>query len=203
MGGALVTPTPMRSRLTVALCLVLAAASGVQAQESSTLTSEEIEHLRAEVQKMGSSIQTMSRDLGRELAFVRDRLSLVIATTFLTSPPPSSDVVGVARVPVFGPRIEAETSRQRDALNVRVKRYDASGLRQVGNDIEVGSGQLQAVLPVDQNGALYVIEWWTSEGYTYSVQLRDGASELPVATVQVRPLQNKGRFFYVAYRLEQ
>jgi len=198
-----VTPTRTRSRLAAALCLALAAATDVQAQEGSTVNSEEIDRLRSEVQKMGASIQTMSRDLGRELAFVRDRLSLVIATTFLSSPPPSSDVVGVAKVPVFGPRIEAETSRQRDALNLRVKRYDASGLRQVGNDIEVGSGQLQVALPVDQNGALYVVDWWTSEGYTYSVQLRDGASELPVATVQVRPLQNKGRFFYVAYRLEQ
>ena len=197
------TPTRTRSRLAAALCLALAAATDVQAQEGSTVNSEEIDRLRSEVQKMGASIQTMSRDLGRELAFVRDRLSLVIATTFLSSPPPSSDVVGVAKVPVFGPRIEAETSRQRDALNLRVKRYDASGLRQGGNDIEVGSGQLQVALPVDQNGALYVVDWWTSEGYTYSVQLRDGASELPVATVQVRPLQNKGRFFYVAYRLEQ
>jgi hypothetical protein len=201
MRGALVRPKSTRTRI-LAACLVLAAVPG-QAQDRSVDPTEEIEALRSEVQKMGSSIQAMSKELGRELAFVRDRLSLVIATTFLASPPASSDVVGVARVPVFGPRIEAETSRQRDSLNLKVRRYDPSGLRPVGADIEVASGQLQVVLPVDQNGALYVVDWWTSEGYTYTIQLRDGASELNVASAQVRPLQNRGRFFYVAYKLEQ
>lgn len=196
------TPTSKRARLAVAACLLLAA-SPIDAQEAGAASAEDLERLSGEVQKMSSSIQTMGRDLGRELAFVRDRLSLVIATTFLSAPPPSSDVVGVARVPVFGPRVEADTSRQRDALNLRVRRYDASTLRLVGRDIEIGSGQLQAALPVDQNGALYMVEWWTSEGYSYSVQLRDGASDLPVATVQVKPLQNRGRFLYVAYKLEE
>ena len=163
---------------------------------------EDVKRLRDEMRGLQSSVQGMSKELGRELAFVRDRLSLVIATTFLSAPPPSSDVVGVARVAVFAPRIEAEIGRERDALHLRVKRVDASGVRPVGGDIQVPAGQLQVALPVDQNGALYIVEWWTSEGYSYSVQLRDGASELTAATVQVRPLQNKGRFLYVAYKLE-
>ena len=185
-------------RAALAGAALLSLTAAVAAQEDS----DETKRLREEVRGLQSSVQTMSKEMGRELAFVRDRLSLVIATTFLTSPPPSSDVVGVARVPVFAPRIEAEIGRQRDALHLRVKRVDAAGARTVGSEIQVPAGQLQVALPVDQNGALYIVEWWTSEGYNYSVQLRDGASELTAATVQVRPLQNSGRFLYVAYKLE-
>jgi hypothetical protein len=164
--------------------------------------SKELEKLRDQLREVDTSIQTMQKELGREIAYVRERFSLVIATSFLTSPPPSSDSVGVARVPVFGPRLEADTSRHRDSLNVRIKRVEASGMRVIGADLEVTSGQPSVPLPVDQNGALYVVEWWTSEGFNYPVQIRDGATEQPVATVQVRPQQNKGRFLYVGYRLD-
>jgi len=184
----------------VAAAVLWLAAAPARAEESEA--ARELEKLRGQMRDVETSIQTMHKELAREMAFVRDRMSLVIATTFLTSPPPSSDTVGVARVPVFGPRLEADNSRHRDALNVRVKRVEASGLRVIGPDLEATSGQPFVALPVDQNGALYVVEWWTSEGFTYPVQIRDGASEQPVATVQVRPLQNKGRFLYVGYRLD-
>ena len=45
-------------------------------------------------------------------------------------------------------------------------------------------------------------EWQTSEGHSYALVLEDGASGLPAATVQVRPQQTKGRFLFVAYRVD-
>jgi len=182
--------------------MVLMLATPAMAASSEGDPTAEIERLRGEITKMKGSIAEMGADLKRELAFVRDRLSLVIATTFLQSPPASSDVVGVARVAVFGPRIQVETVQHRDVLVLRVKRADASGLRPVGPDIEMAGGQTTAVLPVDQNGALYIVEWSTAEGYNYAVHLKDGATEAPAASVQVRSLQNRGRFLYVGYKLE-
>jgi hypothetical protein len=188
---------------TIALSAVLGAAMLLApVAQAQGPDDEEIKKLRDELQSLQASIQGMNKELGRELAYVRDRLSLVVATTFLQSPPIASDVVGVARVAVFAPRIEAETGRERDTLHLRVKRVDASGLRLIGPDLHLPAGTLQAPLPVDQNGALYVVDWWTSEGFTFTVQLRDGASELTAASVQVRPLQNRGRFLYVAYKVE-
>ena len=57
-------------------------------------------------------------------------------------------------------------------------------------------------LPLDQNGALYLVEWSTSDGHAYNLVLRDGASGQPAATVPVRPLQSQGRFVFVGYRVE-
>ena len=44
-------------------------------------------------------------------------------------------------------------------------------------------GRLAGVdLPIDQSGALYLVEWSTSEGHVYNLVLRDGATPiLPVA----------------------
>jgi hypothetical protein len=178
------------------LCLV----SLARAQEGATR--EDVEHLRGEVRDLQSSVQGMNKDLTKELGSVRDRLSLLIATTFLAGPPASSDVVGVARVAVFAPYIDVDTQRERDAVHFRVRRVEAGGQRVVGPDVTLPSGQLNVGLPVDVSGSLYVVEWWTSEGYTFTVRLRDGASDLTTATVQIRPLQNRGRFLYVAYKLE-
>jgi hypothetical protein len=190
-------------RLAVAL-LVLGTArlAAAQSESSRAESTADMDRLRAEVGKLDGSIHEIGGDLKRELAFVRDRLSLVVATTFLQSPPPSSDVVGVAHVAVFAPHIEADNAHHRDVLVLRVRRVDASGLRTIGPDIEIASGQMSTALPVDQNGALYIVEWSTAEGYSYAVQLKDGATEAPVASVQVRPLQNRGRFMYVGYKLE-
>jgi hypothetical protein len=59
-----------------------------------------------------------------------------------------------------------------------------------------------ADLPIDQNGALYLVEWSTTDGQSYNLVLRDGASGQPAATVPVKPLQNQGRFVFVGYRVE-
>jgi hypothetical protein len=189
-----------RCGLAVLVSMLVAAPRAGAGEGESTA---DIDRLRAEVGKLEGSIHEMGADLKKEMAYVRDRLSLMIATTFLQSPPTASDVVGVARAAVFNPQIEADISRHRDVLSLRVRRVDATGMRPVpGGDLDVGSGQMMVRLPVDQNGALYVVDWSTGEGDNYTVQLRDGATEQPVATVQVKPLQNRGRFLYVGYRLD-
>jgi len=41
-------------------------------------------------------------------------------------------------------------------------------------------------LPIDQSGALYLVEWSTSEGHVYNLVLRDGASGQLAASVPSR-----------------
>jgi hypothetical protein len=57
-------------------------------------------------------------------------------------------------------------------------------------------------LPIDQSGALYVVEWSTAEGHVYTLLLRDGASGQPAASVPVRDKQSEGRFVFVGYRVD-
>jgi hypothetical protein len=57
-------------------------------------------------------------------------------------------------------------------------------------------------LPLDQSGAVYVVEWSTSEGHLYDLVLRDGASGQPAASVPVKERQSEGRFVLVGYRVE-
>ena len=77
------------------------------------------------------------------------------------------------------------------------------------DDVDVGLGtrvlfviEVQTYLPIDQNGALYLVEWSTTDGQSYNLVLRDGASGQPAATVPVKPLQSQGRFVFVGYRVE-
>ena len=94
-----------------------------------------------------------------------------------------------------------ESAAFHDALALRVRRVEATALQTVG-DAEVGRDGVGAPLPIDVNGALYVVEWSTSEGHSYSLVLLDGASGLPAATVQVRPHQSQGRLVFVGYRVD-
>jgi hypothetical protein len=137
--------------------------------------------------------------MSAEVTEVRERL-VAPAAVFMAAPPPSSDTVGVAKTVVFAPRLEVDSGRRRDIVFLRIKRVEPGRLHPVG-DAELGNDGI-AVLPLDQNGALYVVEWSTSEGHTYDLVLRDGASGQPAATVQVRPLQSQGRFVFVGYRLD-
>ena len=57
-------------------------------------------------------------------------------------------------------------------------------------------------LPIDQSGALYIVEWATSDGNAYGLELKDGTSAQVVAAVQVKQLQSQGRFIFVGYRVE-
>ena len=142
------------------------------------------------------------RAMGGELARVAESSSGGgAAAAFQAGPPASSDSAGVAKTVVFAPRIEADASRRRDLVTLKVKRIVAGEVHSVGS-LEMSSDQLVAEIPIDRSGALYVVDWSTSEGHSYSLVLKDGATGLPAATVQVKPLQSEGRFVFVGYRLD-
>jgi hypothetical protein len=149
-------------------------------------------------------LDALSRDLravGSEVAAMKDRGGATTAGPFLAAPPPASDTVGVAKTAVFAPRVEAEATRRRDVVVLKVRRIEAGEVRPVAS-LELGTDQVAADLPIDQSGALYVVDWATSEGHSYNLVLKDGATGLPAATAQVKPLQNEGRFLFVGYRVE-
>jgi hypothetical protein len=173
--------------------------------------------LRAEKSRLESQVRTLSAQvLEREtlLASVREELSGVredvrelkerpqpVAAPFLASPPQSSDRLGVAHSAVFAPRVEVESFRRHDTVTLRVRRVEAAGLRTVG-ELELTPDAPGIDLPLDQNGALYLVEWATAEGHLFNLVLRDGASGQPVASVPVREKQNEGRFALVGYRVD-
>ena len=168
---------------------------GLQAQVAS---------LHRELRERGEVVEVLKKEmgaLGEDMGSLKDRLTTSVAGPFLSGPPPSSDAVGVAKVAVFAPRLEIDAARRHDLLQVRVRRVEPGAVRVVG-DVDFTSDQAGVDLPLDQNGALYVLEWSTSEGHAYSLSLRDGASGQTAAVVQVKPLQSKGRFIFVGYRVE-
>jgi hypothetical protein len=140
------------------------------------------------------------RALGTELADVKGRDAPPPQSAFMAGPPLASDAVGVAKSVVFAPRLEGDNVRRRDLVKVRVRRVEPGGFRPVG---EVELGQDGSVdLPIDQNGALYVADWSTGDGQTFTLVLRDGASLQEAASVKVRPELAQGHFFFVGYRLQ-
>lgn len=118
---------------------------------------------------------------------------------FMAAPPPSSDAVGVAKTVVFAPRIEADTLKRRDLVTLKVRRVDAGGVQLIG-ERELGEEGVE--IPIDQNGALYIVDWSTTEGPTYNLVLRDGTSSQTAATAQVGIRQTQGKFIFVGYRAE-
>jgi hypothetical protein len=160
--------------------------------------------LHRELRLRGEAVESLKKDvgsLGDEVGALKDRVTTSVAGPFLSGPPPSSDSVGVAKVAVFAPRLEIDAARRHDLLSIRVRRMEPGAVRVVG-DLDFTSDQAGVDLPLDQNGALYVVEWSTSEGHGYALSLRDGASGQTAAVVQVKPLQSKGRFIFVGYRVE-
>lgn len=135
-----------------------------------------------------------------ELAALRQQ-TVSAAGSFLSGPPPSSDSVGVAKVGVFAPRVDVESPRRRDSVTLKLRRLDTASVRAVG-ELELTSDLTGIDLPLDQNGALYVLDWLTGDGQAFSLVLRDGATGQPAATVQVKPQQSQGRFIFVGYRVE-
>jgi hypothetical protein len=160
--------------------------------------------LEALVRKREEALEALGNDLqamGSELAAMKERGAATTAGPFLAAPPAASDTVGVAKTAVFAPRVEAEATRRRDTVVLKVRRIEATEVRPVAS-VDLATDQIAADLPIDQSGALYVVEWSTSEGQSYSLVLKDGATGLPAATAQVKPLQNEGRFLFVGYRVE-
>ena len=109
--------------------------------------------------------------------------------------------MGVAKVAVFAPRLEAEAQRRRDIVFLKVRRVE-TGLVRLVAELELPADQPGVDLPIDQSGALYIVDWTTSDGNAYGLQLKDGTSAQVVATVQVKQLQSQGRFIFVGYRVE-
>jgi hypothetical protein len=172
--------------------------------------------LRAEVERlqgMVKSLETKARERDDALdalkadvkaveggvSELRSRPVTPPSGPFMAAPPPSSDAVGVAKTVVFAPRIEADTLKRRDLVILKVRRVDASGVQLIG---ERELGEEGVDLPIDQNGALYIVDWSTTEGPTYNLVLRDGTSSQTAATAQVRVQQTQGKFIFVGYRVE-
>jgi hypothetical protein len=191
----LALPAPQNARPDGDASQALAELRGLQAQ---------VAVLHREVRLRGEAADALKKDVGAladEVGALRDGIASSAAVPFLSAPPPSSDSVGVAKVAVFAPRLEIDATRRHDSLSVRIRRMEPGAVRVIG-DLDFGSDQAGLDLPLDQNGALYVVEWSTSEGHAYSLSLRDGASGQTAAVVQVKPLQSKGRFIFVGYRIE-
>lgn len=179
-------------------------------------TSPDVSALRAELQRLQSKVAaleatTRKRDEALDalrgdlklieagMSELRSRPSIVPSEPFMAAPPPSSDAVGVAKTVVFAPRIEPDTTKRRDLVILKIRRVEAGGVPLVG---ERELGEEGVDLPVDQNGALYIVDWSTTEGQTYNLVLRDGASGQAAATAQVRLQQTQGKFIFVGYRAE-
>jgi hypothetical protein len=139
--------------------------------------------------------------LHEELKGLRERLASSLPESFLNAPPSPSDTVGVAKVAVLGPRIEVEAARRHDQVTLKMRRIEADGARGFGEQLLVGD-QEAADLVIDRSGALYVVDWSTSEGQTFNLLLKDGATGQVAATAQVKPYQTAGRFVFVGYRLD-
>jgi hypothetical protein len=168
------------------------------------LLQAQVAALRVELARREEGLQELKQDMGGvkdELRGMRDRPAQPLAIPFLSGPPTSSDAVGVAKVVVFAPRVEVESLRRHDVVFLKVRRLEAASARSV-SEAELLPDQDAVALPLDQSGALYAVDWSTSEGHSYSLILRDGATGLPAVTVQVKPLQSQGRFLFVGYRLD-
>lgn len=166
----------------------------------------ELAALQLALKRRDDALEDWQRDTRTDLGALKERVATfaaqpLLSAAFLTSPPPSSDSLGVAKAPVFAPRLTVDSVRRHDTLFVKLRRIEPAGVKLVA-ELELAGSEPTLELPVDQNGALYVLEWSTSEGFNYTLALRDGAADQTAASVQVRPLQNQGRFLYVASRLE-
>ncbi len=179
--------------------------------------SADAEGLRSQISRLESETARLKAALGERdslLAEVKETLVAArreirdlkespqpVAAPFLASPPPASDRLGVARGAAFAPRLEVDSSRRHDTILVRLRRVEPSSIRLVA-ELEMTSDLAGLDLPLDQNGALYIVEWSTSEGHVFDLLLRDGASGQLISSVPVKERQSDGRFVLVGYRLD-
>ncbi len=179
------------------------------AQEESALRSE-VMRLQTELALLRDTQKVRDEFLAtvrQELVGVRDDVREMrerpqpVAAPFLAGPPAGSDKLGVARGAVFAPRIEVDSFLRHDTVVLKLRRVEASAVRPVA-EVELAPDENGVDLPIDQSGALYLVEWSTSEGHVYNLVLRDGASGQPAASVPVKEKQNEGRFVLVGYRVE-
>jgi hypothetical protein len=124
-----------------------------------------------------------------------------VAAAYLAAPPLPSDRLGAAKTAVFAPRVEVESFLRHDTVLIKLKRVEASAIRTVA-ELELTPDLSGIDLPLDESGALYVVDWSTSEGHFFNLVLRDGASGLLAASCPVKEKQSEGRFALVGYRVE-
>ena len=179
------------------------------AQEADALRSE-VSRLQSEVALLRGSLRERDELLGtvrQELAGVREDLRELrdqpqpVAAPFLAAPPAGSDKLGVAKGAVLAPRVEVDSFLRHDTVVLKLRRVEAGAVRTVA-EVELTPDAAGVDLPIDQSGALYLVEWSTSEGHVYNLVLRDGASGQPTASVPVKEKQNEGRFVLVGYRVD-
>ena len=178
-------------------------------QEADALRSE-VTRLQSEVALLRGALRERDALLGtvrEELAGVREDLRELrdrpqpVAAPFLASPPAGSDKLGVAKGAVFAPRVEVDSFLRHDTVVLKLRRVEAGAVRTVA-ELELTPDAGGVDLPIDQSGALYLVEWSTSEGHLYNLVLRDGASGQPAASVPVKEKQGEGRFAFVGYRVD-
>ena len=170
----------------------------------------EVNRLKGEVSLLQSALHERDALLGtvrEELVGAREDVRDLkerpqpVAAPFLAAPPPSSDKLGVARTALFAPRVDVESFLRHDTVVLKLRRVEAGSVRNVA-ELELTPDASGVDLPIDQSGALYLVEWSTSEGHFYNLLLRDGASGQPAASVPVKEKQSEGRFAFVGYRVD-
>lgn len=194
--------------LALPLLLLLAPAPAAP-QEAEALRSE-LARVQAELRVLRGEVAARDVFLGtvrEELTGVRGELKALrerpqpVAAPFLAAPPTGSDRLGVAKTAVFAPRVEVESFLRHDTVQLKLKRVEASGVRTVA-ELELTPDLSGIDLPLDESGALYLVDWATSEGHVYNLVLRDGASGQLAASAPVKEKQAEGRFALVGYRVE-
>jgi hypothetical protein len=179
--------------------------------QSSQALRAEIDRLEARVTVLDAEVLERDELLGAvrdEMRAVRAGVEKLIespprgpAAAFLAGPANGSDRFGVARAAVFAPRIEVESPVRHDTIYLTVKRVETASLKTIAT-VELTPDLGGVDLPLDENGALYLVEWETSEGHVYNLVLRDGASLQPAASVSVTEYESRGLFAFVGYRVE-
>jgi hypothetical protein len=180
------------------------------AQDEAEALRSEVGRLRGEVALLQGALRerdALLRTVREELGGVREDLRELrerpqpVAAPFLAGPPPASDKLGVAKTAVLAPRVDVESFLRHDTVYLKLRRVEAGSVRTV-SEVELTPDVGGVDLPIDQSGALYVVEWSTAEGHVYNLLLRDGASGQPAASVPVREKQSEGRFVLVGYRVD-
>lgn len=190
--------------LTVHACAALLALPAAQAGQGSGV---ELALVQQHIAALHQAFEARMGALEGELQALRQALADPaaapdnLAAPFLASPPPSSDTVGVAPVPVFAPRLSVDSPARHDVVFVRVFRLETAGPLEVAR-VELGGDPEGVRLPLDRSGALYLARWSTSDGHSYELQLRDGLSGLVAAAVKVKPREHEGSFLLVGYASE-
>lgn len=200
----------MRRRLGTLLCLA-ALATPLRAADRIDELQLEIGRLRAQLVAVDGLVrarETTLAEMTQALKRINDDVTTLktpapqpMAGPFLSAPPPSSDNAGVAKVAVFAPRLEVDSTRRHDTVFIKLKRIEADTVKLVA-EVELAQDGTGVELPLDKSGALYVAEWVTSDGQSYNLLLKDGASAQTAASVQVKQLQAQGRMIFVGYRLD-